>query len=109
MGGSSSKPEVVHSDPIAVTDRFMKDEVERAKAEAEEEVKEIAVAHQNEEETKVKAKERADALAAKVGLLKKADRCVEEEKQVVECFKQGKTDPLACLSVVERFEKCSKA
>ena len=108
MGGSASKSESVPTDPVAVTDRFMKDEVERARIERENELKEASTRQASEEEAKARTKERADALAAKAGLINKPLRCVEEEKAVVECVKQHQGDPLACFSAVERFEKCSK-
>lgn len=106
MGGSGSKSEI-QTDPVGVTEQFAR-EIESKKAEEEREVEEIAANLASEEEAKAKTKEQADALAKKVGLLKKTDRCVDEERQVLECMKQNKGDPLACVSAVERFERCSK-
>jgi|JI10StandDraft_1071094.scaffolds.fasta_scaffold879529_2 hypothetical protein len=108
MGGSSSKSEIP-TDPVGVSPTFVRDEIEMRRAQENEMKEEQAANLASEEEAKAKTKERSEELAKKVGLLKKADRCVDEEQQVLQCMKQHRGEPLACFSAVERFEKCSKS
>jgi hypothetical protein len=108
MGAASSTDQqapaqTAHEDPVLATEAFVKEQMERAEREKQAEA-EAAF----EESRRIKAgKERAQELQKRLGLLQTPERCLAEEREALACVKQNPGDGLACVSLVQRFEKCA--
>lgn len=114
MGSLQSKePGDVAHEPIEVTERFMREEIQKtsggeAQPRAEPRAREEETrSRHKEEETRESVAQRAKELSEGVRALQQTNRCEEERAKLQSCLRNEQGAPYKCYDAITVFEKCA--